>query len=85
MPYHDEATVDTAIGNHYLIENISPNTEAELFFAQARKIKVSESDEAAMERAEGDQSQVQDTQGDDSRTEETPRPKVKKAKAKAKA
>ncbi|KAL7420121.1 mitotic fidelity of chromosome transmission-related protein [Cryptotrichosporon argae] len=33
-------------GNHYSIENISPTTTAELFFAQARKIRAHEEDEA---------------------------------------
>jgi len=34
-------------GNHYSIENISPSAEVKLFFAQARKIRVSEAEEDA--------------------------------------
>ncbi|ORY22701.1 Mif2/CENP-C like-domain-containing protein [Naematelia encephala] len=34
-------------GNHYSIENVSPTNEAQLFFSQARKIRLNEEDEVA--------------------------------------
>ena len=36
-------------GNLYSITNVSPTTEARLFFAQARKIRAGEADDAVLE------------------------------------
>lgn len=37
-------------GNDYEIRNVSEETEAELFFAQARKIRMNEADEVAFDQ-----------------------------------
>ena len=36
------------LGNHYSIANVSPTSEAQLFFAQARKIRTSEEEDATL-------------------------------------
>ncbi|ODO05031.1 hypothetical protein I350_05643 [Cryptococcus amylolentus CBS 6273] len=40
-------------GNDYCIENISPNKEAQLFFAQARKIRAGEEEEEGIPESQG--------------------------------
>lgn len=45
------------VGNEYSIENISPDKEAQLFFAQARKIRRDEAD-AEVGLGEDEPSQV---------------------------
>jgi centromere protein C len=36
-------------GNHYSIENVSPDVEAKLFFAQARKLRLNEAEDEALQ------------------------------------
>lgn len=43
-------TNSSCVGNDYEIRNVSEETEAELFFAQARKIRMNEADEVAFDQ-----------------------------------
>jgi centromere protein C len=47
---HVRFETELTAGNEYEISNLSQETEAELFFAQARKIRMNEADETAFER-----------------------------------